>query len=247
MNFRNKSTKGYISFIALILVIIASLFIFYFINMRNTNAIGVDVKHSLDRSTKGASAMVDEELLSKGFFKIDADKAKETFETLINENLFTENKIKLTPIEQYNGKNYYIYQYDGYEDLTTKQSKLDKTPKITFFVFNAENEIVSNRPEDVEEYIDDIKDALQSVEITDNAGMGKEDMNTKIRDTIFSELTGKKIDGSLTNIEEPKVKDTRSFVLAVAEIPTNTFNGRLGAIYRFSTSRLNSKIIDTNN
>lgn len=236
MNFRNKSTKGYISFIALILVMIASLFIFYFINMRNTNAIGIDVKHSLDRSTKGASAMVDEELLSKGFFKIDADKSKETFETLINENLFTENKIKLTPIEQYNGKNY-IYQYNGYEDLTTKQSKLDKTPKITYFVFNAENEIVSNRPEDVEDYVAYIKNALQSVRITDNAGMDKE-----IKDTIFSELTGKNMDGIPTNIEEPKVKDTRSFVLAVAEIPTNTFSGRLGAIYRFSTSRLNSKI-----
>lgn len=241
MSLNRIKSKGYISFIALILIIIASLFIFYFINMKNTNAIGVDVKHSLDRSTKGASAVVDEELLSKGFFKIDADKSVEIFETLINDNLNTEEKIKLTPIKQYSGKNY-IYQYNGYEDLTSKKSKLDKTPKITYFVFNADNEVVSNKNEDVQDYIAYIKTALQSVRITDNVGMDKEDMDTKIKDTIFSELTGKKMDGSPANIEEPKVKDTRSFVLAVAEIPTNTFNGSLGSIYRFSTSRLNSKI-----
>ena len=49
------------------------------------------------------------------------------------------------------------------------------------------------------------------------------------------------MDGGPTNIEEPKVKDTRSFVLVVAEIPTNTFSGRLGSYLSFSTSRLNSK------
>jgi len=235
MNLYKIKSKGYISFIALILIMIASLFVFYFINMTNTNAIGVDVKHSLDRSTKGASAMVDEELLPKGFFKIDAEKSKETFETLVNQNLVTEGKVKLIPIKQYNGKDY-IYKYNGYEDLTSKKSKLDKTPKITYFVFNADNKVVSNKNEDVKDYIAYIKTALQSVRLTDNGNTDKE-----IKNTIFAELTGKNMDGISKNIK-PKIADTRSFVLAVAEIPTNTFNGKLKAMYRFSTSRLNSKI-----
>ena len=227
-------TKGYVSFIALVLAIISSLFVFYFINLTNTNAIGVDVKHSLDRSTKAASACVDEETLSKGFFKIDPEKAKEMFEKLINMNLSTEDKIKLVPIKQHKGIDY-VFQYNGYEDLKTKQSKLDKTPKITFFVFNAENDIVSDREEEVEAFISFIKSSLEQVQV------GKSEVDGKIKDGIFSELTGKTMSGASTGVKG-KVTDTRSFVLAIAEIPVNTFNGSLTTMYRFSTSRLNSKV-----
>lgn len=226
--------KGYISFIALVLVIISSLFVFYFINLTNTNALGVDVKHSLDRSTKGASACVNEEMLAKGFFKIDGDKAKGIFETLINKNLATEDKIQLTPIKQNNGVNY-VYQYQGYEELTKNQSKLDETPRITFFVFNAENDIVSNQSEDVADFLAFIKSSLEQVQITNT------DAEEKIKDGIFSELAGKKMNGESTGVEG-KVTDTRSFVLAVAEIPVSTFNGSVGTMYRFSTARLNSRI-----
>lgn len=233
MNIFPIKEKGFVSFIALVLIIISSLFVFYFIYLTNTNAIGVDVKHSLDRSTKGATATVDEDMRFVGYLKIDADKAKEIFEELINKNLATENKIKLTPIKQHNGKNY-VYQYSGFEDLETKESKLDKTPKITLFVFNYEGYEISDDPEDINNFVSFIKNSLEQVSITNS------DMDDEIKNGIFAELTGKLLNGSPTRIEG-KITDTRSFVLAVAEIPINTFNGRETTMYRFSTARLNSK------
>ncbi|QUH21978.1 PA14 domain-containing protein [Alkaliphilus sp. B6464] len=227
--------KGLISFIALIMIILSSLFVFYFMNMNDTHSLGLHVKHGLDRSTKASSVVVNEDVLAEGSFKIDEDKSKEIFEKLINVNLGTENLIKLSPIKQNNGVNY-VFQYNGNETTPFDTSRLEKTPKMTYFVFNADSKHVSNKSADVEDFINNIKQTLNSVQISNNSTDDK-----SIKDSIMSELVARNMSDIPVN-RDPKIKDTRSFTLAVAEIPINTFNGSLKKIYRFSTSRLNSKV-----
>ena len=229
--------KGLMSFVALILIIIASMFVFYFINMNETHSVSLFVKHNLDRSTKAAAMTVDETLIDKGVFKIDATESAKSFESLLSLNLGLTDEIVLNPIKQKNGSDY-VFSYTGgevFDDLI----RLNRTPKITYFVFNASNERVTNNSSEVENFISEIRFTLNDVGISED----QED-DKAIKNAVLTELTGKNINGVSTG-RTPQIEDTRSFVLAVSEIPVNTFAGTLKKTYRFSTSRLNSTIEQT--
>lgn len=226
--------KGLMSFIALMMIMIASLFVFYFINMNETHSLSLFVKHNLDRATKAAALSVNETLIENGIFKIDETVSVENFSDVFSLNLGLDNPLTFSEIKESKGVNY-VFSYKGGE-VFESLARLNETPKVTYFVFNASNERVSDAPTDVANFISEIRTSIGDVQISDDSADDR-----AIKDAILKELTGKNYNGIATG-RMPQIVDTRSFILAIAEIPLNAFGGSLENTYRFSTARLNSSV-----
>lgn len=164
-----KNKKGYISFIALILSIISSLFVFYFISLNNTYSYSKYLQKSLDKSTKSIAAALSLE-----------EENINVFEKILNLNLKTENKICLEEIE--NNHNYKYYKYDGYEDNENIWSIFKKTPKVVCFVFDGNN-------------IENIKESVENNFLYNN----EIEFNNEARETIYKEIRKKTNDFDTTN------------------------------------------------
>ena len=166
-----KNKKGYISFIALILSIISSLFVFYFISLNNTYSYSKHLQKSLDKSTKSIAAALSLEKKEENI---------NVFEKILNLNLKTGNKICLEEIES--NHNYEYYKYDGYEDNENIWSIFKKTPKVVCFVFDGNN-------------IENIKESVENNFLYNN----EIEFNNEERETIYEEIRKKTNDFDTTN------------------------------------------------
>lgn len=152
--------KGYVSFMALVIAMISSLFVFYFINLSNINSYSVIVQRSLNKSLK-----------SVDLSDVKNTENIEMFQKILNANLRTDNKIYLSPqeIQLNSGENFVFYKYDGYEILRNT-SYFKKTPKIIFFSLEPGISTIDN---------------VQSI-LSNN----KVDIDSFVKDSIFIEMTG---------------------------------------------------------
>jgi len=164
--------KGYVSFVTLVITIISSLFVFYFIGINNVYFCGNVVQESLDKSTKGASLLPETELKTEGM---------DLFKKMLKKNLAT-NQIEL--IEQnitLPSGNYTYYKYDGNEENSNEYSCFDKTPSVYYFVFDSGNieELIKEVLEKIEEIDDEIKNSM-FIELTGKDLYGNFKSNSKI-------------------------------------------------------------------
>lgn len=232
----NQRRKGYVTFIALIVTIICSMFLFYLINFFNYQYDAIYIKKSLDKATKAVATMVDLNQLKDGKYKIDPNRALPVYQTLLNKNLGLNNQIILQKVN-IPISNVFVYSYSGYEQPNTNYSKLYKTPRIYLFIFNMPDYTTSD-VNTVTQYYQIIKQGLLSVTITSDTNQ-----DIKIKNTILQQLTGSDLNGvQKYNIKQ--ITDTRSIAITIAEIPVNYFGGILSKYYRFSIARLNHKPVN---